>query len=105
MKTCKACGATLTKKPHETNQNFEKRRTCNRKCQAHARHGTEYKLREKPVMIEPRGVVPRRIPEPLRSALQEAIMDNPELPLFLLECVEPGKAKPRSDAMADYSVG
>jgi hypothetical protein len=104
VKTCAACGKALERKPHETKGNFDKRATCDRKCQAHNRHGTNYKLKEKKRLTS-RGSVPLRVAEPLRSLLITALIENPELGVFIFEAVAPQGSRIRSDVLSDYGVG
>ena len=50
------------------------------------------------------GAAPLRLPIKLRALLEIAVLENPELAQFLLECVEPAAFSRSVDSLADYGV-
>jgi hypothetical protein len=50
------------------------------------------------------GAAPLRLPIKLRALLEIAVLENPELGQFLLECVEPPAFSRSVDSLADYGV-
>lgn len=60
MKTCKfnQCGATLLKKQHESQSNFDKRDYCDRKCRSAAKSARSMTI---PKMLEHQQLVNRAL--------------------------------------------
>jgi hypothetical protein len=94
----------MVRKEGETKWNYKQRRTCDRVCQAHFRHGTTHKLKPKPERVPVKGRVPARFPVELRSLFETALEENPEFPYFLLECLQSVPSARRVDTLADYGV-
>ena len=104
MRLCRACEKELVRKHGEAKGNYDKRLTCDRVCQAHYRHRSAYKLAKRKKVDYVPGAAPLRLPIKLRALLEIAVLENPELGQFLLECVEPPAFSRSVDSLADYGV-